>query len=177
LEFIPLALRAGHALDPDAADALFAWLDALKHHNPPSLKTVDRSDISMDSDGKEVQCVGGELHNLCAASADFCRALEIGTIQAEARPCAESIQTAPGQSDRSETPLGPRIETVAAQLVRLRQEVGWTEEELAEKIGITTRSVQRHLSGDSVPYKRHIAAYERQFSKHLKRQVVIKKMS
>ena len=86
MEFIPLALRAGHALIPDAPNPWFAWLDALKNYNPPSLKVVDKSrDIGViDADGKEIRWVAGELHNLCHASTDFCKALEIAAILNEA---------------------------------------------------------------------------------------------
>ncbi len=68
-------------------------------------------------------------------------------------------------------------ETIAAQLQKLRDECRWTIEDLAEATGISVRSIARHLSGKFVPYVRNISAYERAFSKQLKRQVVINKMS
>jgi len=67
-------------------------------------------------------------------------------------------------------------ETVGEQINRLRNECNLTIEQLAEKIKVNARSVERHLAGDSVPYARNISAYERVFSKLLNRQVVIKKM-
>ena len=72
---------------------------------------------------------------------------------------------------------GAEAATLAAQIDRLRVECRWTVEKLAEKIGVSPRSVQRHLSGGAAPYSRHIAAYEHEFSKQLRRKVVISKMS
>jgi len=73
-------------------------------------------------------------------------------------------------------PSAPRAETIAAQIQRLREECRLTTEELAEKIGIEARSVQRHLAG-TIPYDRHLRAYESLFSKLLNRKIVINKMS
>jgi len=85
---------------------------------------------------------------------------------------ASRSATAPAPS-----PSTPKRETVATQINRLREECHLTAEELAEKIGIEPRSVQRHLAGSSVPHGRHVRAYERVFSNLLNRQVVISKMS
>ena len=68
------------------------------------------------------------------------------------------------------------IPRIGEQLDLLRNECRMTVEELAEAAGINTRTVARHLSGQSIPYPRTISAYERVFSKHMKRQVVIKQM-
>jgi hypothetical protein len=73
-------------------------------------------------------------------------------------------------------PESQKAETISVQIDRLRQECRLTLEELAEKTGITTRSVQRHVAGDSDPYDRNVRAYERVFSNLLNRHVVIKKM-
>jgi hypothetical protein len=70
-----------------------------------------------------------------------------------------------------------RSETIAAQLQRLREECRWTIPELAEAADLSSRQVSRHLSGTFQPLPRNISAYERAFSKHLKRKVVINKMS
>jgi hypothetical protein len=67
-------------------------------------------------------------------------------------------------------------ETIAEQINHLREECRWTIEDLAGETGLGLRSVQRHIAG-SVPYDRNITAYERAFSKQLKRQIVIKKMA
>ena len=68
-------------------------------------------------------------------------------------------------------------ESIAAQLQKLRDECRWTIEDLAEAAEISTRQVARHLSGQFKPHPRKISAYERAFSKRLKRQVVVRKMS
>jgi hypothetical protein len=70
-----------------------------------------------------------------------------------------------------------KTETVASQINRLREECHLTLEELAEKISLEVRSVQRHLAGQTIPYARNIRRYEREFSKLLNRQVVIRKSS
>jgi DNA-binding XRE family transcriptional regulator len=70
-----------------------------------------------------------------------------------------------------------KADTLGSQINRLRQECHLTVDELAEKIDIDVRSVRRHLKDDSVPYDRHIWAYQRLFSKLLNRQVVLRQMS
>jgi hypothetical protein len=68
-------------------------------------------------------------------------------------------------------------ETVAAQIKSLRDECRWTNEQLAEAADLSARQVARHVSGEAMPYKRNIAAYERLFSNELKRKIVIIKKS
>jgi len=80
------------------------------------------------------------------------------------------------QSEPKPTPVPAPVETVAAQLQRLRKECNWSAERLAEAVKFDPRTVTRHLSGETTPHLRNIAAYERVFSKQLKRQVVINKM-
>jgi hypothetical protein len=70
----------------------------------------------------------------------------------------------------------PYPSSIAAQLQELRTESRWTFDELAAKVGLDIRTVQRHVAGTSVPYSRHLTAYEAAFSKHLKKQVVIRKL-
>jgi hypothetical protein len=82
-------------------------------------------------------------------------------------------------SHPSPEPVPPPIapgETIAAQLQRLRKECNWSADRLAEAVKFDPRTVTRHLSGETVPHLRNISAYERVFSKQLKRQVVINKM-
>ena len=74
-------------------------------------------------------------------------------------------------SSQNETPR------ISEQLELLRKECRMTVEQLAEDIGIDVRSVRRHLRGQSVPYDRHLWAYEKIYSKLLQRKVVIRKMS
>ena len=73
--------------------------------------------------------------------------------------------------------VAPKAETVGEQIDRLREECNLMPDKLAEEIGLDVRSVQRHLAGDSIPYDRHLWAYQKLFSKLLNRQVVIRKMS
>jgi hypothetical protein len=72
--------------------------------------------------------------------------------------------------------VSSQADSVGAQINRLREECHLTEEELAEKIEMDIRSVQRHLTNETTPYARHLRVYERMFSNLLKRQVVIRKM-
>jgi hypothetical protein len=78
------------------------------------------------------------------------------------------------ESTREPPPLQP--ESIGFQLDSLRENCRLTIEQLAEKVGINIRTVQRHLADKSNPYPRHLTAYERVFSKLLSRKVVIKKM-
>ncbi|MGA2356128.1 MAG: helix-turn-helix transcriptional regulator [Terriglobales bacterium] len=73
------------------------------------------------------------------------------------------------------TPVIPPPETIADQLERLRGECNWTHERLAEAVNLDVSSVTRHLAGNATPQLGNIARYEHAFSKHLKRQVLIKK--
>jgi DNA-binding transcriptional ArsR family regulator len=59
------------------------------------------------------------------------------------------------------------------QLEVLRKECRMTVEDLAEGIGLTPRSVYRHLSGEAVPRARQVAAYEKLFSKRFGKLVNI----
>lgn len=77
----------------------------------------------------------------------------------------------------AEEPTKPKTETIGEQINRLREECRLTVEELAERIGIEPRSVQRHEAGTSTPYARHLRTYEKEFSKLLNRQIVISKLS
>jgi hypothetical protein len=70
----------------------------------------------------------------------------------------------------------PPSESIAEQLNRLRQECRWTVETLAEKLGLDTRSVERHLAGKTKPRLGHVGAYERVFSKAIGRTIVISQM-
>jgi|ERR1035438_123673 DNA-binding transcriptional regulator YiaG len=77
----------------------------------------------------------------------------------------------------AEEPTEPKKETIGEQIKYLRDECRLTIEDLAPKLGIEPRSIQRHEANQSKPHARHLAAYERVFSKLLKRQIVINKMS
>ena len=64
-------------------------------------------------------------------------------------------------------------ESIADQLERLRLESRVSIEELAEAVCIDPTNVSRHLSGKSIPRLKNLRAYDREFSKMLKRKVVI----
>jgi hypothetical protein len=83
-------------------------------------------------------------------------------------------------ADATTKPSSPALkeaDSVGAQISRLREECRLTVEALAEGIDVDVRSVRRHIGGQSVPYQRHIWAYEKLFSNILNRKVVINKMS
>ena len=67
--------------------------------------------------------------------------------------------------------------TVAQQIEALRLECDLTQQKLSDEMGIELRTVQRHLSGESVPHRRGLAAYEKYFSKRLNRKVIIVHLS
>jgi hypothetical protein len=72
----------------------------------------------------------------------------------------------------------PGEDTTLADTIRaLRDECRLTTEELAERISLDARSVQRHIAGKTQPYARHLRAYEGLFSKLLERKIVINKLS
>ena len=73
-------------------------------------------------------------------------------------------------------PVSPPVETIAAQLQRLRMECNWTIEKLAAKTGFDEKTVKRHLSGRVSPRLGNLTIYQQAFSKALKREVVIEKM-
>ena len=72
--------------------------------------------------------------------------------------------------------VAPKAETVGAQINGLRDECHLTAEELAEEVELDSRTVQRHLADETIPYARHLRVYERIFSRLLNRQVLIRKM-
>ena len=73
----------------------------------------------------------------------------------------------------------PDIEppTLSEQIEAFRVEADVSQEKLAELVDRNTRTIQRHLSGETKPSPRQIYRYEKEFSKLLNRQVVIKKLS
>lgn len=100
-------------------------------------------------------------------------------------PFYPHIQVVPSESTPPETPQGvieqsvtteqqPVQPSLVSQLQRLRDECRWSIEQLADAVSMNPRTVARHLSGDSVPHPRNIAAYERAFSKQLKKQIVLR---
>jgi DNA-binding XRE family transcriptional regulator len=60
---------------------------------------------------------------------------------------------------------------IGGQIKVLREECRMTIEQLAEEVGITSRSVERHESGASDIRANNLQAYEETFSKRLKRHI------
>ncbi|MFC5864655.1 helix-turn-helix domain-containing protein [Acidicapsa dinghuensis] len=71
-------------------------------------------------------------------------------------------------------PASETASPIGDQLRILRQESGFTTEEIAEKIGINVRHVYKHLAG-TVPRAKHIRAYEEVFTAALGRTVKLKR--
>jgi hypothetical protein len=94
----------------------------------------------------------------------------------EPPPTPEPSETNAVRSEPEQRPVPTPVETIAAQIQRLRVECKWTIPELAEAGGIDRRTVDRLLAGEFIPYPRTLSAYEKAFRKHLKRQVVLRKM-
>jgi DNA-binding XRE family transcriptional regulator len=99
----------------------------------------------------------------------------------ESPPVAETKQEYAGieptrNGEKPESVQSYVPDTIAAQLQRLRRECNWSAEKLAEAVRLNPRTVARHLSGETTPHLRNISAYERVFSKQLKRRVVVNKM-
>lgn len=65
--------------------------------------------------------------------------------------------------------------TIAQQLKALQRECDISAEKMAEALGVDPRSIYKHLAGQTVPRRDHIAAYEKLFSEHLNRSVILKR--
>jgi hypothetical protein len=161
--FEQLAVQAAAAAGRSAL--LESWLDLLVAEGPPvsGIETAD------DFGGQVVYGESVLIPRLVVASVDLCLKLETQAFIAR-------LPAPPAPSPPSIPPSAIHAETIPEQLSRLRDESRWTMDELAEEIQVDPRTVQRHLAGDSSPYKRHIAAYERVFSKRLSRKVLIEEM-
>lgn len=68
-------------------------------------------------------------------------------------------------------------ESLAAQIKRLQAECDVTAEEMAQALKIEPRSIYKHLAGQTVPRRNHLAAYEKLFSERLNRPVTFPKVS
>lgn len=74
----------------------------------------------------------------------------------------------------SPEPLAPAPASMGNQIRTLRRESRLTIDELAAKVGIAARSVQRHEAGEVLDIRlRHLRTYEKVFSNMLKRPVRI----
>jgi hypothetical protein len=89
-------------------------------------------------------------------------------------PEEQPVQVVQLSASRAQPQAVTPKETIATQFQRLRDECRWTIPDLAEAVDISPRQVARHLSGEFQPLPRNMSAYERAFSNHLKRKIVIK---
>lgn len=79
------------------------------------------------------------------------------------------------QLDSSVSPANPAFPgSIGEQIRQLREECLFTNEQLAEALGVDRRSVVRHISGDNLPSKQHISKYQKLFSTRLRKEVRLK---
>jgi DNA-binding transcriptional regulator YiaG len=102
-------------------------------------------------------------HLLASSVQAWCGKLGLMQMEAERKPKTSAV------------PL--HTPPINEELEGLRVESDVSIEILAELVGLATRTVQRHLAGDTKPNARLIFRYEKQFSILLKRKVVISKLS
>jgi hypothetical protein len=130
--------------------------------------------------GKEVTSVIGVIPRVCEAAADYCE-----KRMPDDETAARLRSTFDRLGNRQVAPVPPpshstqRIEqkTIGDQIDALRLECDWTAEHLAELVDISPRSVYRHLSGKDTPSRLNLARYERVFSHHLEKTIVITRTS
>jgi hypothetical protein len=97
-------------------------------------------------------------------------------------PPARLIKNEPQVSKMAPDPnhvreLTAEQKTIGRQLEDLRLRCGWTAEILAERVGLTPRSVYRHLGDHDIPSKLNVAKYQRVFAEKLEIEVVIERTS
>jgi hypothetical protein len=182
--FDALARRGARMLEPPPTGNLaLGWLEALWYeatHGPvrSTSEVMGQPQFPKEPLHPPVQ-VRGKIDRVFEASSALCRKFESVALQTEfeaeqrKKLDAKLLRLDP-IPEAATAPLSN--ETIAAQIQRLRDECRLTTEELAEKIELEPRSVQRHIAGDSIPYTRNLRRYETEFSKLLKRQVVIRKL-
>jgi hypothetical protein len=158
-----MALKGAKALGHNSEDD---WFDELRKARFVGFKFTGKA-IEKQPDGSMLESQSGSIDDVVKESITLCHLLEAGL-----KPETEQ----PAMPKAKAPLLTPKDESVADQLRRLREESRITEEQLAENVGLNTRTVQRHLADDSIPYARHLTGYERVFSKLLKREVIIRKM-
>jgi DNA-binding transcriptional regulator YiaG len=175
IRFEALARRGAAALsDADVSDLLVAWFEALLLASSIAKFRTERSGNEQNTDGTGVaHHRSGIIWRVCEASAIYCEELEGRAREAELRA---KLQTQEDQAKTAKT-VHANADSVGRQIDRYREEVPLTQEQLAEKMKITTRTVQRHISDACPPRSRHLVGYSSLFSKLLKREIVIKNMS
>jgi len=181
-EFEALARRGATKLATlPASDLTVVWLEALWEEatTGPVRRGID---VFERNEFAGIMHLRGKIVNVFQASSTLCRKFEAKVLQDEfneeqRNKLATKVQTQAEPKPIQEPVPAQRLsETTAAQIQRLRLECKWSIEDLAGKTGFDVRTVSRHLAGRTVPRLRNIVAYERIFSKALKRQVVINKM-
>jgi ribosome-binding protein aMBF1 (putative translation factor) len=191
-EFEALATRAAMNLaTPTETNLVQVWLEALwtEATTGPVRQGIDvleRNEIT------GLMHLRGKIENTFRASSILCSKFEAEALRAEfsqrkhdelmariVRDRGNIREVASDKNKRKNAPSSDAMQTepIAQQIQRLREECRWEIETLAEMVDLSVRSVGRHLNGKAIPHLRHISAYERVFSKELKRKVVIDKMS
>ena len=176
-EALAKSLEAGGAAalsDAGGSDLLVVWLEALRLASGTSRFITERSGTEQNTDGTGVaHHRSGIIWRVCEASANYCDELEGRAREAE---LWAKVQTQEDRGKAAKT-IHPDGESVGRQIDRLREECQVTKEQLAEKMKVTSRTVQRHISDTCPPRSRHLTGYSRLFSKLLGRQIVIRNMS
>jgi hypothetical protein len=182
--FLNFAERAGVLLGaPLGAAAIDHWVEFLRLESPYSKNMAHRRAAA---DGSEEEADGEVIEHVCFASEELCYRMETLAIARKRidveYPSASDVSSLPKELNAAPStsptipPESGKTETIGEQINRLRHECRLTVEQLAEKIGVDRRTVERHIADKRIPYSRHISAYERVFSKILETQVVISKM-
>jgi DNA-binding transcriptional regulator YiaG len=155
-------------LDADRGVTVHAVLAALQAlFAEVGLKVDPRSDNPINSWcialSKQLPDDARAIEDPGVSSAVLCSRLQMEAMRDEQQAKATQL---------SETRVAKPI-SVADQLEPLRIEADVSQEKLADLVDIDIRNVQRHLSGVTKPTKRNIFRYQREFSKLLKRDIVI----
>jgi hypothetical protein len=172
IRFEAVARRGAAALtDAGGSNWLIVWLEAVRLASGTSRFITERSGTEQNTDGTGVaHHRSGIIWRVCEMSANYCDELEGRAREAELRA---KLQTREDHAKAAKT-VHSDGESVGRQIYRLRNECPLTEEQLAEKMKLATRTVQRHISDTCPPLSRHLTGYSRLFSKLLGRQIVIK---
>lgn len=94
-----------------------------------------------------------------------------------ARILARDTLIASVQQNEASVPDATVRLSISEQIEAFRVEADISQERLAELVGRSARTIQRHLSNETTPGKREIFRYEKEFSKLLNRAIVIRKLS
>jgi hypothetical protein len=173
IRFIALARRGAAALSEagGGSDPLDIWLEALLLVDRNSRLIMKRFGYEEDADGTEgAHHQTGMISRVCEASANCCDELESRAREAELRI---KLQADEDRAKASEITHSSG-ESVGCQIDRLRKECRMTLEQLAGKVDLNIRTVQKQIADTYMPLGRNLTTYERVFSKSLDRKIVIK---